>query len=342
VAIVEPGVSEEIVSTIRRALTELGFDAGQVNTAPVGLVVPGSAADELFDRAAAYLLDEALALSLTSRIPIGSLGALDYGLCTSSTVREALRLVVRYYGVVSQRARLDFIEEGDRPRLLFVRFPNQGYSRHWVEFPIAMIGMRIQQAAGLSRPLFTSVSFTHPSPTSRDAHDEFFGCKVAFDAAEDVVEIPRDLLDAPLHTASKALSELLEQRMKALEPAMATTDPLVDRARRTLISMLDAGQTDLETLASKLGESKRTLQRNLSERGTSHSQLLDELRRQRTAEMLDRGHKVVDISKALGFSEPSAFFRAYRRWTGTSFRKRGEDPSELGDGESAAPGDPND
>ncbi|HEY4058720.1 MAG TPA: AraC family transcriptional regulator ligand-binding domain-containing protein [Kofleriaceae bacterium] len=335
----EPGVSEEIVSTIRRALTELGFDAGQVNASAVGLVVPGSAADELFDRAAEYLLDDALALSLTSRIPIGSLGALDYGLCTSPTVRDALNLVVRYYGVVSQRARLDFVEDGDVPRLLFVRFPNQGYSRHWVEFPIAMIGARIQQTTGLSKQPFTRVAFAHPAPKSRDAHDEFFGCAVEFGAPLDVVEISRELLDAPLHTASKALSELLEQRMKALEPAMATTDPLVDRTRRTLIAMLDAGQTDLETLASKLGESKRTLQRNLSERGTSHSQLLDELRRQRTAELLDRGHKVVDISKALGFSEPSAFFRAYRRWTGTSFRKRGEEPADAD--EQSDPSDPN-
>ncbi|CAN5858270.1 AraC family transcriptional regulator [soil metagenome] len=339
-AAVEPGVSEEIVSTIRRALTDLGFDSGHVSSAAVGLVVPGSAADELFNRAADYLLDDALALSLTSRIPIGSLGALDYGLCTSPTVRDALRLVVRYYGIVSQRSRLDFIEDGERPRLLFVRFPDQSYSRHWVEFPIAMIASRIQQTTGIAAPPFTRVSFTHAGPTSRDAHDEFFGCAVEFGGTEDVVEMPLALLDAPLLTASKALSELLEQRMRALEPAMATTDPLTDRARRTLVAMLDSGQTDLETLASKLGESKRTLQRNLGERGTSHSRLLDELRRQRTAELLDRGQKVVDISKALGFSEPSAFFRAYRRWTGTSFRKRGEDPADL-DSETSDRNDPN-
>lgn len=329
----EPGVAEEIVGTIRRALDTLGFDSSSIGAEPIGLVVPGSAADALFDRAAEYLLDEAIALSLTSRIPIGGLGALDYGLCTSPTVRDALRLVVRYYGVVSQRARLDLSEDTDPVKLTFVRFPNTTYSRHWVEFPLAMIATRIKQTAGLEKFPYTKVYFQHPEPSKREAHDEFFGVRVEFGAKDTGMEFPASVLDLPLHTASKALSDLLEQRMKQLEPVMAVADPVLDRAHRTLVQMLDEGITDVDTLAARMGESKRTLQRMLNERNTSHSKMLDELRRQRASELLERGHKVADIAKQLAFSEPSAFFRAYRRWTGTSFRSARSDEIETGAGE---------
>ena len=68
----------------------------------------------------------------------------------------------------------------------------------------------------------------------------------------------------------------------------------------------------------RLGTSKRSLQRSLGELGTSHSELLDQLRRERAVQLLDSGMRVADVATALGFTAPSAFFRAYRRWTGTS------------------------
>jgi AraC-like DNA-binding protein len=118
--------------------------------------------------------------------------------------------------------------------------------------------------------------------------------------------------------------------MRELAPIMATTDPVLDRVRRTLVAMLDDGVTDLDVLAVRLGENKRTLQRWLRERSTSHSRLLDELRSTRAAVLLDSGIRVVEVATRLGFAEPSAFFRAYRRWTGTSPRGRFDDDDDDG------------
>lgn len=322
----EPGISEDVVGVVRRAIDELGFDTSQVAALPVGLVVPGRAADALFDRAAEYLLDDALGLTLATRIPIGSLGVIDYGLCTSSTLREALTLVTRYYGVATQRARLELVEEPPLARLVFHRLGGIEHSRHWIEFAFAMIGTRIRQTLGREHLAFTRVSFMHTAPPRREAHDEFFGTKVEFGAREEWLAFAVELLDRPLQTASKSLAELLERKMRELEPAMANVDPVLDRARRTLAAMLDEGLTDLNTLVARLGDTKRTLQRALSDRSTSHSVLLDELRRHRAATLLDQGLRVADVALRLGFAEPSAFFRAYRRWTGTS--PRSERPDE--------------
>jgi AraC-like DNA-binding protein len=322
----EPGISEEVVGPCRRALEELGFDTSTVGAQPVGLIVPGSAADALFEQAAAFLHDEALACTLAARIPIGSLGVIDYGLCTAPTLHDALTTITRFYGVATQRARLELVEDGPSARLVFHRQPGIEHSRHWVEFAFAMIGTRIRQTIGRERMPFTRVSFVHAAPHDPRAHDEFFGTRVAFGAAEEWLAFPSEILTIPLQTASRALAELLERRMRELEPAMAPTDPVLDRVRRTLAAMLDDGETDIVTLAKRLGESKRTLQRMLSERQTSHTALLDELRRQRAKALLDAGLRVAEVAKRLGFSEPSAFFRAYRRWTGTS--PKGEKPDE--------------
>ncbi|HEY4056048.1 MAG TPA: AraC family transcriptional regulator, partial [Kofleriaceae bacterium] len=161
-----------------------------------------------------------------------------------------------------------------------------------------------------------------------------------FDAPQDRLTFASDLLALPLHTASKPLAELLERRMKEIAPERAIDDPVLDRTRRTLGAMLEAGETDVKTLASRLGESTRTLQRALGQRNTSHSQLLDELRRQRAQELLDAGLRVADVAQRLGFAAPSAFFRAYRRWTGTS--PRGRDAQDIEEDAKHASDDPAD
>jgi len=105
--VTDPGISNEIVGVVRRGLESLGFDSKTTPTVAKGMIVPGPAADAMFDRAAADLSDDAIGLTLVPRIPIGSLGPIDYGLITSATLREAMRVVTQYYGVATQRIRLD-------------------------------------------------------------------------------------------------------------------------------------------------------------------------------------------------------------------------------------------
>ena len=96
------------------------------------------------------------------------------------------------------------------------------------------------------------------------------GAVTSFDAA---------VLDLPLKTASATMAALLEARIKELAPALATVDPLLDRVRRALSQMLDEKRTDVDELAKRLGTSKRSLQRSLGDLNTTHSEMLDRLRK---------------------------------------------------------------
>jgi AraC-like DNA-binding protein len=69
-------------------------------------------------------------------------------------------------------------------------------------------------------------------------------------------------------------------------------------------------------MAKRLGLTARSLQRRLQDEGTSFQALRDETRRSLADRYLGQGLSVAEISFLLGFSEPSAFFRAFKRWTG--------------------------
>jgi len=89
---------------------------------------------------------------------------------------------------------------------------------------------------------------------------------------------------------------------------------------------LNGGDASLVALAARIGMSERTLQRKLSGQGTSHQKLLDEMRRELALRYLrDPNIAICEAAYLLGFSESSAFHRAFKRWTGATpseFRSR--------------------
>jgi len=321
----DPGIAREVVVAVQRALLARGAPvADLVPDDPDQLVVAGTIANALFDRAETALGDPAVGVTTVAEIPIGGLGVIDYTLCTSATMREALRKVGEHYGVATQRVRFALTEADDRAIVGLDRMPGIPHSRHWIEFSLAMMAQRLRQCSGVELA-FEKVGFAHAAPSDQRTHDSLFGTRVAFGAQADRVTFPRTLLDQPLRTASTTLAALLDARIRELEPALASLDPLLERTRRTLAAMLDERRTEVDELVRRLGTSKRTLQRSLGELGTSHSEILNHLRRERALDMLARGMRVADVATALGFAAPSAFFRAYRRWTGTSPKGQRDD-----------------
>ena len=100
----------------------------------------------------------------------------------------------------------------------------------------------------------------------------------------------------------------------------------IDRVRHAVTAMLAERAPDIQVVARVLRTSRRTLQRRLRDAGLTYVGLLAETRRQ-TAERLleDPARKIADVARALGYSDPAHFTRAFLRWTGVSPRSfRGE------------------
>jgi AraC-like DNA-binding protein len=316
----ELGISSAIVAPVLRALEELGLDLASSFPAAVEEAgqpfVRGELADRTLDHAAEKLGDAALGITLARRIPIGALGLIDYALCTSASLRDALRTVARHYAVATQRVRLELEEHAGQAALSLARDPRVEHSRHWMEFSFAILAERMRATLG-SPVTFDEVAFKHAPPASAERHDDFFGVQVRFGQPSDRLAFAARLLERPLQTASRCLAELLDERFRELEPA--AHDPFLARVQRAIVDLLDQGECSLGALAAQLRTSPRTLQRKLTALGTSHRDLLDDVRRERSQTLLrDSQLSVTEVAARLGFSETSAFFRAFRRWTGTS------------------------
>lgn len=108
----------------------------------------------------------------------------------------------------------------------------------------------------------------------------------------------------------------LEDHSARVLAGFAGQAPFVDRVRGAIIGKLDGGDVTLQVLSAALGMSSRTLQRRLQEFGTSHAQLLDEVRFALAKSYLaDPRVSIGEIAYSLGYSKPEGFHRAFKRWT---------------------------
>src|SRR5205807_7408292 len=130
----------------------------------------------------------------------------------------------------------------------------------------------------------------------------------------------------PLHRRDPLLRNWLERKAEQILARQSGQEGVAMDVRRLLAVPGSGSGTSIEAAARRLAMSPRTLQRRLSEEGTSFDSLREEMRKQ-TAEtfLADRTLSVGEVAFLLGFSEPGAFHRAFKRWHNTTpdaFRKQ--------------------
>jgi AraC-like DNA-binding protein len=304
-----PAIAESVINAVRQVLASLGV--ADTSGDP----------DDMFDRAARELGEPLVGIVVARRVPVGAYGLLEYGLRASATVGDALQRLARHYAAVSSRVRAELTLVEGRSALVFHRRPGARHSRHWVEMPAAAIANRLSDGAG-HVPILHEVQFAHaqPSGANEASYVDAFGAPVRFRAPHDALVFLDGALLRPMGTGIESVANTVDAELRALEHADVG---LPDAFQLRLRELIERGLTDGVTLASTartLRLAPRTLQRLIAERGSSWSNELDEVRRARALRLLEAERKTTDIAAELGFRDASAFFRAFRRWTGTTPR----------------------
>jgi len=133
-------------------------------------------------------------------------------------------------------------------------------------------------------------------------------------------------LDLQIAKADPGLCALLDRHAEELLAKYPRQDVLIDQIRAIIGVELRHGDTSLDRVAERLDTSGRTLQRKLRDHGTSHQELLDQMRRDLAMRYLAEPHMAIcEVAYLLGFSESSALHRAFKRWTGMTpneFRRK--------------------
>ncbi|MET0284988.1 MAG: AraC family transcriptional regulator [Polyangiales bacterium] len=286
--------------------------------------IPFALEQRLWDEAARLTGDGAFGLHTAESLPLGAYGVLEYAVRSAPTFRDAVLRLARYNRIVHDAAVFQLDESPARARVEHdFRVAGLVQSRHGAEFTLAthiLIGSQI--TATQLRPL--AVEFRHARPASIDEHVRVFGVEPRFLERVNALEWPPNAMELAIPQADSALSSVLERHAEDRLAALPElTMSYADRVRQQLASQLGAGLSSLAEVAAKLKMSERSLQRRLASEGVSFDGLLDGLRHQLALRYLaDPRLAVSDVAYLLGYSEPSPFHRAFRRWTGAT-------PSEV-------------
>ncbi len=161
------------------------------------------------------------------------------------------------------------------------------------------------------------VRFAHPAPDDTSELRRLFGCTLRFGHHRSELLFSGEILDMPHRQADPNLEAILEAQVVTMLQKLPKGEAATDAVRRCLGSELCNGQPTLEQVAPRLHMSPRTLHRRLAEEGTNFRRILTEVRREIAARHLEEGQIAIsEIAFLLGFSDPSAFHRAFKRWTG--------------------------
>jgi AraC-like DNA-binding protein len=184
----------------------------------------------------------------------------------------------------------------------------------------------LARTLALTRQLFgpiepLEVRLMHPAPADVREHVRVLGKALSFRQRDDAVVFPAELLSRPLPHHDPVAAHVLEDYISRL-PKLGGAAPVDvgEAARQAIREQLRRGRATMAQVANKLMVSERTLHRQLGQEGTSFQQLLDEVRRNLALQYLrEPRYSASELSARLGFNAPAAFYRAFRRWTGSAF-----------------------
>ena len=162
------------------------------------------------------------------------------------------------------------------------------------------------------------ISFEHEAPPYRESYTQAFGCAVHFGQAYNGSLFCRSSLDVPQLHADPISLMALQRAADSLLSAGPPRAAVSERVRDILRFGSAPSEVTCEGIAQSLGITARSLRRRLATEGLTLSGLLDEERCRFACAELKRDASVKVLSERLGFSEPSAFHRAFKRWTGTT------------------------
>ncbi|WP_321350421.1 AraC family transcriptional regulator [Halopseudomonas oceani] len=256
----------------------------------------------------------------------------DYGLYghtarSASTMIQALRILSHFISVLMQGTRGDLDINDEFLSLSYqIADPLIINRRQDAEFTAASALSLIRELTQQPELCPTRAHFEHPAPADLGAYQRILGCPIHFNQPDNRLYFPPTLLDTPIKTADSRLFQLLSPLLEEQRAAREADTDLLSQLRFQIASHLSTHDFSIERIAESMNIGVRTLQRRLAEYELDYSHLVEDVRRPLAENYVARSEQsFTDIALSLGYSEASAFSRAFRRWTALSpreFRQR--------------------
>ncbi|MGB7951104.1 MAG: AraC family transcriptional regulator [Candidatus Binatia bacterium] len=322
-----PMISVAATTGLLEVIRKAGADPDQV-LCRVGLdraalsnmegFIPCSVFARMLEEAARATGDPFFGLHFGERFNPKNIGPLTYVVLNSPTIAVADEHVARYFQLYNQAAKAFFTVEGQRAYLqsvlvdLDIRTPRQQN-----EYGMVIRLNTIRMMVG-SQWAPIEVRFAHEAPEDVSEHLRIFGAPVLFGYSTNAFVIEREFLERQIPAADRRLYRIMKRYLEQVLAEMPPEDGLLASVRRGIAESMREGEPNLARVAKKMAMSPRTLQRQLKERDMEFKKLVENTRRQFALNYLkNRRNTLTEIAFLLGYSEASAFTRAFRRWTGS-------------------------
>ena len=296
---------------------------------PLPAALPAAAYVRLLDAGAMLAGDAHFGLHVGERVRMGTCSAYGLVLLSCASVGQALEQTARYEVLAHDLGRWSLRRDGERFQYRWVSH-YQHASRHLVDSVFAGIRVCGDWLAGMALPP-AELAFAHDGggqallrhASHRDEYVRVLGSLPRFGSDANIATMDAQVLDWPVPNADTSRYPLLRQHAEQLLAQRCRSagagNGIEEQVQQTIAAGLRQGTVRLATVAGELAMTPRTLQRKLSDAGTSFQRLLDQVRYRQACDYLRQPElSLADIAFLLGYREQSAFNHAFRAWAGTN------------------------
>ena len=309
-----PTVTVRFTQAISQAAEQLGFalPASLKNAFAEQERVSLELQGEIWETFCQQADDPLIGIQFGLAIQVGHLDTVGMVLMSCDTVAEALDSLMDYYPIVGEGGTFEYAVAGD---VCEIRYLPQYTTRlaERVEAALASLLQLTRWSTG-EQLQASGINFSHPALADPDRYQQLLGVPVEFEAAHNSLRIPAAALSLPLIYANPALCQHLRTLADQLLEQLGSQS-LSASVRDLLRQHPRWGK---EKVAEQMAMSGRHLIRKLSEEGTSFKLLRDTLLQELAERALADGARTGQIAEDLGFSDESAFAKAFKRWTGST------------------------
>ncbi len=268
--------------------------------------------------------DTALGLHYGEAVDIAEVSIIGLIGQASETMAEAFIQLNRYVRLIVET---DNEGSGDRFGMKFDRtglwmVDNRRRANDFPELTESAFAQLVCGPRRLGVPsMVKAVHVTHAAPPHRAEYERIFQAPVVFGSDRNGLLINETLASQGVARLPRYVFGVLTEHADELLKSLESSKSVRGRVESLLMPVLHTGNASMDVVAGKLGISRQTLFRKLKAEGVTFASVLDELRHRMAADYLGaRKVSVNETAYLVGFSEPAAFSRAFKRWTGSSPR----------------------
>ena len=247
------------------------------------------------------------------------IGFIGYLMINSPTLREGIRKVVEHQKIIGDGVRHYLDEHSDGSADFKVVIVDEAIKEFQIHIIESISSVKMAFISHMLGPDAKAIEmhFEYDQPEYIDLYQEVFSCPLIFNSNKNSMKINSSILDQPLKSGNPKFFQFFEDQLKKQLSELEENNSILSQINNILIELRTSGDFSIDIVASKLNMGTRTLQRRLKDEGVNYNNVLQTFKKTIAENYIKQNNfSISEIAYMLGFSEPSAFHRFFKKWTG--------------------------